>query len=180
MFDFHTSITQLKQHKEHCTTMGFDSDFSCGYGIQLRYSFSVNRGKTVLLRYYKRSTPQSDTIALSPLRLPDGSIVTEPILAQAPTSLTSARLSACPAMPTLRRGAGTLWYAIATGVAAGYKLLSAARDEKPVPVLLVATAAAAAYAVWKNEAFLYSLVAYIVQTLWGGFTTLQRLAKSLD
>ena len=76
--------------------------------------------------------------------------------------------------------AGTLWYAVATGVSAGYKLLSAARDEKPVPVLLVATAAAAAYAIWQNEAFLYSLVAYIVQTLWGGFTTLQRLAKSLD
>ena len=79
-----------------------------------------------------------------------------------------------------RLAAGTLWYAVATGVSAGYKLLSAARDEKPVPVLLVATAAAAAYAIWQNEAFLYSLVAYIVQTLWGGFTTLQRLAKSLD
>ena len=80
----------------------------------------------------------------------------------------------------LNVAAGTLWYAVATGVSAGYKLLSAARDEKPVPVLLVATAAAAAFAIWQNEAFLYSLVAYIVQTLWGGFTTLQRLAKSLD
>jgi hypothetical protein len=65
-------------------------------------------------------------------------------------------------------------------VAAGYKLLSAAREEKPLPLLLTATAVAAAFAIWQNEAFLYSLVLYIVQTLWGGFTTVQRIAKSLD
>jgi len=82
--------------------------------------------------------------------------------------------------PRAGRRAGTLWYAVATGVAAGYKLLSAAREEKPLPLLLTATAVAAAFAIWQNEAFLYSLVLYIVQTLWGGFTTVQRIAKSLD
>lgn len=77
-------------------------------------------------------------------------------------------------------GYGTLWYAAAVAVVSVTKIYRANEDKKPLPVLLLAVAAASGWAIYKEQSYIWALVLYVAQTAWAALKTGQRVAEHMS
>ncbi|KAK9813625.1 hypothetical protein WJX73_000654 [Symbiochloris irregularis] len=94
---------------------------------------------------------------------------------EGPFILWAATLAAA-----LYYGYGTLWYTVAFGVVALVKFLRSIRGENRVPLLSLPVVAASIWAVYTERHFVWTLLLYIAQAAWSGFSTVEKVVAKVE